>query len=166
MAARYQAQAFFGGTSSTALDFQFSAETGRLAADLKRLGDGRDLKRALRRNLRRTAEPIKRRTQANASWSRRIPGAVKVVTSLSARNPAVAIRVDSNRAPHARPLEQGSKGRRNVNRHPLFGNREVWIDQPTRPFFFRATTGAMPAVERAAIDAVHEAARKAGFSGT
>lgn len=158
----------YRGTHSTTteLDFEFSKQLGAFSQDLKRLQDGKDLRKALRRNLRRTAEPIKRRVQANASWSRRIPGAVKITTSLTARHPAVGIKVDSKKAPHARPLERGSKGRRTVNRHPVFGNREVWVDQPTRPFFFGATNGAMPDVERAAIDAVNEAAKKAGFSGT
>jgi hypothetical protein len=68
--------------------------------------------------------------KANASWSGRIPGAISVTSNLTSSGGAV-IRVDSTTAPHARPYE-GRSG--SPFRHPVFGNRDNWVSQATRPF--------------------------------
>jgi len=44
-----------------------------------------------------------------ASWSSRIPGAVRLQTTFSVRNSKVKVVVDHNKAPHARPLELGNR---------------------------------------------------------
>lgn len=150
------------GSSAGLFEVRFDpAETRRLVQDLKGLADGRLLTTSLRRDLKRAAEPIKRKTQANASWSSRIPGAISIGTRFSKRNTGIFIRVNGKRAPHARPYENG--GAPGSFRHPVWGNRAAWVSQPARPFFFKTAAGSMGDVERAAADSVDRAARSAGF---
>lgn len=137
------------------------AELRKIVADLKALEDGKVLVAGLRRNLRKAAEPVRAQVRSNASWSTRIPSAVVIGTSFTARRTGVFIAVNSKKAPEARPLE--NKGRNSMFRHPLFGNRNRWVYQPARPFFFQSTGRFVPAVEMAVAEAVDEAARAAGF---
>lgn len=96
-----------------------------------------ELRKELRPKVRKIAGKVQRQVQQNASWSSRIPGAVKTRVSFSQRSPGVSVYVDSKAAPHARPLEFGSSRNRQL-RHPVFGNPDVWVSQPTRPFFMQA----------------------------
>lgn len=108
----------------------------------------RELRRELRPHLRKAGERVVRSVRSNASWSSRIPGATKVRVGFSGGSRGgVQVYVDKGRAPHARPLEFGNVG--NVNRHPVFGNTDIWVDQPTRPFF-------MPAVRENESQVVQE----------
>jgi len=49
------------------------------------------------------------RIRSGASWSSRIPAAVKLQTTFSARSSKVKVLVDAKQAPHARPLEVGNR---------------------------------------------------------
>jgi hypothetical protein len=112
----------------------------RAFADQLRDAPG-ELRPALRRETRSVAKDVEGDIKANASWSSRIPGAVRTTVGFGPRSSGVMIRVDAGKAPHARPLEFGNKP--GFNRHPVF-TYDVWVDQPIRPFFFRAVTPAMP----------------------
>jgi hypothetical protein len=94
------------------------------------------LRTELRRNFRQVAGPIVNDMRNRASWSSRIPGAISVQSKFGERSAGVFIRVDSHKAPHARPYEVG-QGRGNTFRHPVFGG-PAWVTQQTRPFFFVA----------------------------
>lgn len=107
-----------------------------------------ELRKELRPRIRNAAGTLQKQIQANASWSTRIPAATKVRVGFGSRNPGVTVFVDAEAAPHARPLEFGSQGRSNVNRHPVFG-RDIWVDQDARPFF-------MPAVQQVEQSVVSE----------
>jgi hypothetical protein len=131
-----------------------------LVKDLRQLEDGKQQAAALRRRLKAAADPIRAQVRANASWSRRIPGAVSIGTKFTKRSTGVFIKVNSKRAPHARPLE--NNGQPGTFRHPVFG-RDVWVVQRARPFFFADTARHMPQVEQAAIEAINDAARAVGF---
>jgi hypothetical protein len=48
----------------------------------------------------------------------------------------------------------GDKGRRDVFRHPVFGNREIWVSQPRHPFLAPALRQRWSEVERAAVEAL------------
>lgn len=131
-----------------------------LMTALRQLEDGKVLAAALRKGLRNAADPIKRQVQANAAWSSRIPAAVAVGTAFSKKRTGVFLRVSSKKAPHARPFENDGSG--GTFRHPVFGSG-TWVSQVARPFFFAETAQHMPEVERAALAAVDDAARQAGF---
>jgi hypothetical protein len=80
-----------------------------------------------------------------ASYSSRIPSATRMTVRFTAKGGGVFFRVSSAKAPEARPLERGNKGRPGATfRHPVFGDSEDWVTQPTRPFFFPACQGRQP----------------------
>lgn len=135
-------------------------ELDRLIADLEKMPA--ELRTQLRPALRRAAEPILQDARGRASWSSRIPGAISIKTSFTARNPGVRLVVNSNVAPHARPYEFGSGRNRNL-RHPVFGHRDRWVEQRTRPFFFPAVQAGAEGVMRETSAAVLAAARASGF---
>lgn len=108
-----------------------------LARDLGRVPI--ELRRQLRPALREGGQHILDDMRRRASYSSRIPGATRMTVSFSAKGGGIRFRTIAARAPHARPLEMGNQGGRAERfRHPVFGDKEVWVTQPTRPFFFPA----------------------------
>jgi len=120
-----------------------------------------EIRRELRPALRRVADPVLQQARANASWSTRIPGAMRISTSFSRRTAGVAITVSVKKAPHARPFE--NLGRNGSFRHPVFGDRERWVSQTARPFLFPAVASADPELVRETGRVVDQVARKHGF---
>ena|SRR5436190_7843283 len=112
-----------------------------------------ELRVRLRPALRAAGQLIANQARANASWSDRIPGAIGVTTSFSSRG-GVKVRVSATKAPHARALEGVTRD--NTFRHPVFG-KDVWVEQPTRPFLFPAVRAkrnqAMEAISAAIMAA-------------
>lgn len=122
-----------------------------------------ELRRELRPRIRAGSDEIVRDMRARASYSSRIPGAIRSTVSFASRSGGVTIRVDARRAPHARPLE-GASTRGSTFRHPVFGNRDVWVSQATRPFFFPAVKAGQAQLRRHISEAVRASLR--GVSGT
>jgi hypothetical protein len=92
-----------------------------------------------RESVLEAAGVLSRQAKANAaSFSRRIPMATYVAGF--SENQAMVV-TDGAAAPNAAPFEFGE-------RHPVFGNRNVWRKQPLRPYMNRAATG--PALDEAA----------------
>ncbi|MEV4180184.1 HK97 gp10 family phage protein [Streptosporangium canum] len=140
--------------------------TGNPAEEIRKLiGDlGKippELRKALRPALKGAAEPIAADARGRASWSRRIPSAITLSVRLSKRNPGVSIRVRQTRAPHGRPLE-GITGATKV-RHPVFGHRDRWVIQATKPYLAPAAEAGIEEVLGAAAQAVDQVAREQGF---
>lgn len=127
----------------------------RIAATLREMPT--DVRRGLRPALQQAAAPIIAKAKVNASWSRRIPGAIR----LSVLKRGVAIRVSSKRAPHARPYEGVTGGR--TFRHPLFGDRDSWYAQRTRPFLEPAVLAHRSQVRQEVARVVDRVARLHGF---
>jgi hypothetical protein len=115
---------------------------------------------AMRRNTTRAivqgAAPITMQAKANASWSRRIPGAITMRTSYSGSRAGVYIRVNSAQAPHARPYE-GVEGNP-AFRHPVYGG-DKWVTQATRPFVAPAIRAGAPRVKAGVEQAISDALR-------
>jgi hypothetical protein len=109
-----------------------SADLQKLFVELKAMEGS--LQVELRRGVREAALPAVRAVQRSASWSTRIPGAVKAQPFFTAKRAGVRIIVDAKQAPEGAPLEHG--GQSGTFRHPVFGNRSNWVDQPARPFFY------------------------------
>lgn len=95
--------------------------------------------------------------RARASWSSRIPGAI----GTTATRKGAGLTVKARGAPHARPYE--GLGGRSSWRHPVFGNRSVWVSQGTRPYLMPAVDAHVDEANEKAHDAVERAARKVGF---
>jgi hypothetical protein len=116
------------------------------------------VQRTLRPAMLKAGRPILQQMRSNASWSTRIPAAITMTASSGA--PGVKFRVNAAKAPHARPYE-GLSGL--VFRHPVYGNRENWVPQDARPFFYRAVDALSGQATEAIGDAVMDAARQHGF---
>lgn len=136
-------------------------EIRRLIDDLGKVP--KELKRELRPGLRKAAAPMLAAAKANASWSTRIPRATRISITFSGKRAGVAITVNKNRAPHARPYEMGSgSGRSAFFRHPVYGH-DVWVSQKTRPFLWPAFVAHRDDAEREIADVVDTVTREAGF---
>lgn len=95
-----------------------------------------------------------------ASWSTRIPGAIRPTTTV--KGPGV--RLVKRAAPHGGLYERGAKGGRSSSfRHPLFGNRNFWYTQQTRPFLAPAVEANRKGGIEAMVAAIQEAKRETGL---
>lgn len=114
-----------------------------------------NIRRELRPRLRAAGTLMQRAAQQNASWSSRIPAAIRVTTSFASTTGGVGVRVDRTKAPHARAFE-GIGTNRTTFRHPVFGNTDVWVDQPERPFLVPARRSTETAVRALIATAVRD----------
>ena len=110
-----------------------AAQVMQLRRDLLKVPP--NVRRAMRPSLRKVGERVQRTAEANASWSSRIPAAHFLRVSFSANRPGVFIKVDHNKAPHARPFEGILLW---TFRHPVYGDRETWVSQRSRPYLVPA----------------------------
>lgn len=136
-----------------------SEDVVKLVNDLRKIGDG--VGRNLGKEFKKAAGPVAQEARANASWSSRIPGAITVGVSSSRRFPGAQIKVSKDKAPHARLYEYPGRG--GSFRHPVYGNREVWVEQRGRPFIRPAVRAKGGEFVKAADRAVDSAAKAAGF---
>ncbi len=121
----------------------------------------REAQKQLNAHLRAEARAVASTAKSNASWSSRIPGSIGV--SVTARR--VAVKARSAKAPHARPFEGRSRGTlpRASFRHPVFGDREKWVEQSTRPFLQPAVQQHEQSFFSGAVAAIDDAASGLGW---
>lgn len=95
-----------------------------------------------RSTVRHWAEAFVAAALAKASWSR---GRVQASFRIVGQGDNVVVYAGGQGAPEAAPLD--NEGKSGTFRHPVFGNRDVWVAQKARPFFtpaFRTVTAALP----------------------
>jgi hypothetical protein len=73
----------------------------------------------------------------------------------------VSVVAGGAKAPDAAPYE--NKGVDGFFRHPVFGNREVWVDQKARPFLRPAAEATAPRVTEKVLENVGKVLDDAGF---
>lgn len=113
-------------------DEELSRPIANVGDRLRRVPD--ELRTKTRAAIRTAATPIAAQAKRNASWSSRIPRAIRIGTRFTGKNAGVTIRVALRTAPHGRAFEDLSgKSRNGTFRHPVFG-RDRWVNQKTRPF--------------------------------
>lgn len=143
------------------VSYEGAAGVRLLAANFQKMPA--ELRRELRPKLRQAAEPIRADAQGRASWSSRIPGSIKISTSFSKGiGGGVFLRANAAVAPHARPYE--NMGEPGTFRHPVFGNRSVWVPQRARPFLIPAVRAGRDRIIGAVEEAINDAAGSAGFN--
>lgn len=123
-------------------------------------GVDKTLVAGLRKALKTAADPVKRLVQSNARFSQRIPKAVTIGTSFTKRLTGVYVRINARRAPHARPINNDDRA--GTFRHPVHGNRDVWVTQQAVPLFAGVDRETHD-VEGAVLDVMDKVARQAGF---
>lgn len=125
----------------------------------------KEVQAALAPALDAAAGVIADKAKENASFSKRIPAAVYTKHSFAAGKGGAVVGVDASKAPEARVLELGNEGSRGPKfRHPVFGNRDNWVEQDRQPFLFPAVTSERPEAVAIIADAVKEAARLGGLT--
>lgn len=140
-----------------------SGDLKQLAKDLRGVADGKELRRELTSGLRGVLTPlagqVKAAYRAAPSRGRSHPGpslrsllakATRVEVRTTGRLAGARVRVDGRKMPvgmRSLPAmwEGPPKGKR--WRHPVFGDRETWVAQPSHPTFY-------PIVEPHADDAL------------
>lgn len=110
-----------------------------------------DMAVTLRKELRAAGEIVAADARARASFSSKIPASIKTRVS----GATISIVAGSKKAADAAPYE--NEGKQGDFRHPLFGNRAVWISQKAHPFLHPALEAGRPAVMDAALQALDRA---------
>jgi hypothetical protein len=131
-----------------------------IARDMRALPE--EARKAVRPALRKAGMVVAREAMVNASWSSRIPGTIRVVTSFRVNREGITVRAGGSAAPHARPYEH--LGEPGAFRHPVYGNREVWVSQTARPFLFKAARSTEGTVTEMVLETMDEVAQSLGFS--
>lgn len=136
------------------------AEARLLIRDLNKVPV--ELRRKMSGAIRKAGQPIVSDARRRASWSTRIPGAISMRSRFTGRRPGISIVVSAKKAPHARAYE-GLTGDGSAFKHPVFGNRNVWVSQATRPFLFPAAEAHGPRVVDAIAEVIDVSARLHGW---
>lgn len=126
----------------------------------------RDLKRAdadslklFRAALKRGGDIIANDARGRISGtSSRIAGSIKV----GATNKGVYVRAGGAKAPHAAAFENLGKG--GNFRHPVFGNRKVWVNQRAVPYLLPSLEGNLDRVMDLVGDYLDQMTKEAGFT--
>ncbi|WP_432169050.1 hypothetical protein [Streptomyces sp. 1222.5] len=142
------------------IELRGSGDLRRISRELRRMDD-QELKKRFRKELRAAAAPLVPRVRQSI---RSIPSgrgytpdglrgalskAVKLEVKTAGRQAGVAIRVDGRKMPsHMKSLPSMVEGKKRW-RHPVYGRRDVWVNQPTQPYFYNVVRAAGPASRRA-----------------
>lgn len=146
------------------VELRSSGELLRLSRALRGM-DNEELKKRFRRELREAAKPLVPvvRQSIQSIPSRTGKGelraamvkATRIEVRTSGRLAGVAIRVDGRKMPQGKKsLQSYMEGSKRPWRHPVFGNREVWVRQDPKPYFFRVVGPAAGPRSRAAVNRV------------
>jgi hypothetical protein len=154
-----------------AVELRSGRELARITRELRRMDDPELLKR-FRKELRKAAKPL---VPAVRSSIRQIPSsrpysaaglrgqlsrATKLEVKTSGRQAAAVIRVDGRKMPpKAKALQSYMEGTKPRWRHPVFGNTDVWVQQPPQPYFYKVMKAAGPKARRAVNKVMDEVGR-------
>ena len=107
----------------------------------------KDLALQAKREIRKAEKPAVQAMRASAASAGMMKAtrAVKLSNRFTGGAASLGLRVDSRIAPNARPLDKPNHG--GFNRHPVFGSRRNWGDQPARYFFDRGANAAFTACQ-------------------
>lgn len=149
-----------------------SRDLYQLTKDLQAVD--RKLAAEMKKHMRAVADPVRARVAAEASWSKRIPGATKVSTRFTAKTQQVIVTVNRAQAPHARPLE--NEGREGFFTHPIpvrsassrrgrlrQALKSHEVKQRARPFFQKAIESQDHRIDAAIEQVARDFERKIGF---
>jgi hypothetical protein len=137
-----------GGISVDTTDFRAFAKALRKAAPV--------LSAEMRTELRAAGEIVAAEARQRASdVSKSVPPTIKVRVS----GATVSVVAGGNGKPLAGLLELGNAGSGGGGkfRHPVFGNKKVWVSQDMHPFLFPALEARADEAQRGILNAVDKA---------
>jgi hypothetical protein len=121
--------------------------------------------KVLRLRLHEVGDVVAEAAREEASFSTRIPGSIKVrVSGFGVKivgNATATGAAPEGTAPDAAPLE--NKGQSGSFRHPVFGDRENWVDQKAHPFLAPASERTKVQVEEMALSIIDDTLKSVGF---
>jgi hypothetical protein len=142
-------------------ELRTSRDLTRITRELRRMDDKELLKR-FRSELRTAAKPLVPAVRASirAIPSKRpytaqgLRGRLSKATTLqvktAGKQASVVIRVDGRKMPpRAKAVQSYLEGKKPRWRHPVYGNRDVWVQQPPKPYFYKVMRTAGPLTRRA-----------------
>ena len=154
----------------------FEMRTGkdlkRIAPELRRM-DNKQLKSEFGRELRAAAKPMvpavkaaireipSKRPYTASGLRGRMTRAVKLEVRTTGRDAGVRIRVDGRKMPSGdKNLQSYMEGVKKPWRHPVYGNREVWVKQQPKPYFFKTVDRIGTSARRDVNKAMDRVAKK------
>jgi hypothetical protein len=138
-----------------------SLQLTELSRDLYRIGAAG--RRNLRTDMERAGQSALSDARSRAGrWSRRIPASLSLRTQLTDTRVVVQLRSSARVAPHARSYE-GLGHDTGSFRHPVYGRRDRWVQQSTRPSVWPAVAGRRREIEESVAAAYERAIRESGF---
>lgn len=150
-------------------DFDAVSIPTQIALDMRALPE--ETRRFVRPRLREAGRMVVVDAVANASWSTRIPGSIRMTTSFRVDREGITITAGNKTTPHARPFEDIRQ--RGSFRHPVHADQNrftrkgwTWVSQPARPFLFPAALANEAAATATIRTALDEAGRSLGFDGS
>ncbi len=136
----------------------FTIDTKSLTKLVKNLQETEPgIRKSVNTALREGAELVAIEARLISSWSSRIPGSIRVAGA----GTRVLVKAGGAKAPHAAPFEH--HGQPGTFRHPVYGNRQVWVSQKARPFLLPAAVKKAPAVGELASEGLKVVFAEAGF---
>lgn len=129
-----------------------------LARHLRDVGD-KDLRKELYRGIERATKPLKQAAKESAAenlprsggLARDVAASRFSTRKRAGRDPGISIRATGKRVSDVRALDRGRL------RHPVFGNRGVWVTQTVRPGWFTEAIDDKAAVVREELLQVFDA---------
>lgn len=144
----------------------------RIAAELRVMGDGA-LKAEFRKEMRTAARPLvpavrqairqipSKRAYSADGLRGRMSRAVKLEIKTTGNQAGVRLRVDGRKMPDKqKALQSYVEGVKPRWRHPVYGNREVWVQQGPNPYFYKTVNRFGPATRLRVAKAAEGVARK------
>ncbi len=145
-------------------------ELARIVRELKKMGDGKEIVKRFRSELRSASKPILPavRTsignipskQQKHSLRKEMQRASTLSITTSGRSAGIVVRVDGRKMPDRKgSLPAYMEGTKKRWRHPVFGNRDNWVDQSKHPYFDPTMHKFVPVILRAIDKVVSEIAK-------
>jgi len=150
----------------------------RLLARLRELEDGKEIRKRLRRELKESAKPMVPAVQravlalpskgqsaraGRPSLRARVARATQIRVRASGTRPGVTVWINPRRMPEGQKnLPAYMEGIRPFHRwrHPVFGDEDVFVQQPPKPFFYRAVRPLQDEVSRAGTRIINDIQRE------
>lgn len=129
-----------------------------LGRDLARVPD--DYVSEIRPQIRRAGQQWVQDAKGNAGWSTRIPGSIGLSVLFSRKSAGVYLTASVAKAPHARVYEGIVS---DVFRHPVFGNRDTWVQGRSRPYLLPTVRRAYDQMSDVLNDTLRTVLRRHGF---
>jgi hypothetical protein len=149
-------------------DFELNtSDLKRITKLLAKVADGKELKRGLTTRFRNILRPIRAEAKASLAGGHHLrpllKRAVKMQVKTSGKQVGARVIVSGKRMPdRMKKLPQYYEGFAPRWRHPVFGNKDVWVDQGPRPRgrFKQITAGHEAEAKRQVEAALEDVLRK------